>query len=91
MCDIHTALAIPQPTVSRHLAVLRHAGLVVDRRTGPRVVYSLAKPEAPALRALWQFLREVLPQDEAVRADRARLRQARLNSGPTSLTEVTPG
>ena len=32
----------PQSTVSRHLATLRHAGLVTTRRDGPRVQYRLA-------------------------------------------------
>lgn len=35
-------LGQPQSTVSRHLGVLRHAGLVIPRRNGPRVQYRLA-------------------------------------------------
>ncbi|WP_415789402.1 ArsR/SmtB family transcription factor [Deinococcus saxicola] len=35
-------LGQPQSTVSRHLGVLRHAGLVTPRRDGPRVQYRLA-------------------------------------------------
>ncbi|MHC5109471.1 MAG: ArsR/SmtB family transcription factor [Planctomycetota bacterium] len=31
----------PQSTVSRHLKVLREAGLIVDRRDGPTVLYSV--------------------------------------------------
>jgi DNA-binding transcriptional ArsR family regulator len=37
-----TALALPQPTVSKHLRVLREAGVVTVRVDGPRRVYSLA-------------------------------------------------
>jgi DNA-binding transcriptional ArsR family regulator len=43
--DVHTLVAIlevPQPTVSQHLAVLRHAKLVKQRRSGRNVYYSLA-------------------------------------------------
>jgi len=32
---------LSQPTISRHLAVLKEADLVADRRQGQRVVYSL--------------------------------------------------
>jgi predicted transcriptional regulator len=32
---------LSQPTISRHLAVLKQAGLVDSRRSGQRVVYSL--------------------------------------------------
>jgi ArsR family transcriptional regulator len=35
------ALDMPQPTVSRHLAVLRNRMLVVTKRDGPSVTYSL--------------------------------------------------
>lgn len=33
---------MPQPTVSRHLKVLRERQLVATRREGPSVLYSLA-------------------------------------------------
>jgi len=36
------ALQIPQPTVSRHLAVLRQRGLVIADRDGSAVYYRLA-------------------------------------------------
>ncbi len=34
-------LKLPQPTVSRHLAILRMAGLVDNRREGKEIHYSL--------------------------------------------------
>ncbi len=37
-------LDIPQPTVSRHLAVLRQRALVTTEREGTSVVYSVADP-----------------------------------------------
>ena len=40
--DLVDDLASPQSTVSRHLAVLRHAGLVVARREGTSAYYRLA-------------------------------------------------
>jgi ArsR family transcriptional regulator len=41
VCHLHALLDAPQPTVSRHLAILRHAGLVSARRDGSWVHYSL--------------------------------------------------
>jgi DNA-binding transcriptional ArsR family regulator len=35
-------LSLPQSTVSRHLGVLRHAGIVATRRDGTSVYYRLA-------------------------------------------------
>lgn len=42
LCQV---LDMPQPRISRHLAVLRKAGLVSDRREGAKVYYALAEPE----------------------------------------------
>lgn len=57
VCHLHAALEAPQPTVSRHLAVLRHTGLVRARRDGAWVHYSLTEAAetwlAPAL-AHWR-------------------------------------
>jgi ArsR family transcriptional regulator, arsenate/arsenite/antimonite-responsive transcriptional repressor len=41
VCELGSALGLPQPLVSRHLACLRNAGLVLDHREGMRVRYSL--------------------------------------------------
>ena len=38
---LRRTLALPQPTVSHHLALLRSAGLVANRRDGQQVFYSL--------------------------------------------------
>ena len=41
--DIADAIGLSQPTASRHLAILREAEVVVDRREGQQVYYSLNK------------------------------------------------
>ena len=43
VCHLHEALALPQPTVSRHLAYLRKHGLVIGRKEGLWVHYRLAR------------------------------------------------
>jgi ArsR family transcriptional regulator len=42
VCHIEGALGLPQPTVSRHLGVLRNGGVVATRREGTWVYYRLA-------------------------------------------------
>jgi ArsR family transcriptional regulator, arsenate/arsenite/antimonite-responsive transcriptional repressor len=42
VCDLMAILDLPQSTVSRHLATLRHVGLVEDRRQGVWMYYRLA-------------------------------------------------
>ncbi len=41
VCELTHALGVIQPKVSRHLALMREAGLVVDRREGQWVYYRL--------------------------------------------------
>lgn len=42
VCDLMAILDLPQSTVSRHLATLRNAELVTDRRQGVWMYYRLA-------------------------------------------------
>jgi ArsR family transcriptional regulator len=44
VCDLVALLRLPQPTVSRHLAYLRRAGLVTARREPKYAYYRLAEP-----------------------------------------------
>ena len=52
VCDIHESLQISQPKASRHLAYLRRAGLVTDRKKGLWVHYRLAQQHDPGLSEL---------------------------------------
>ena len=46
VCELVHALGLIQPKVSRHLAAMRDAGLVVDRRQGQWIYYRL-NPDLP--------------------------------------------
>ncbi len=47
VCDLCTALDESQPKISRHLAMLRESGLLLDRKQGKWVHYRLS-PHMPA-------------------------------------------
>ncbi len=47
VCELTAALEIVQPKVSRHLAILRETGLVLDRREGLWIHYRI-HPDLPA-------------------------------------------
>ncbi|CAN5733930.1 hypothetical protein BH23GEM3_BH23GEM3_24510 [soil metagenome] len=67
VCDLQSALDAAQSRLSFHLKTLKTAGLVVDRREGRWVYYSL---DPDALDAMAAVLREVRPSaGEALRAD----------------------
>ncbi|HET9951136.1 MAG TPA: metalloregulator ArsR/SmtB family transcription factor [Candidatus Eisenbacteria bacterium] len=76
VCQVQAVLRLAPSTVSKHLAILRTAGLVEDRRDGKWTEYALSKdgPNSfadPVLR----MLRGPLDRDPAVVADRKRLRE----------------
>jgi ArsR family transcriptional regulator len=76
VCDLQAVLEIPQPTISRHLAALRHAGLVQDVRNGTRVVYSLTPADTPQLKLLEDFLDQTCPYEDTLRTDLERFKAA---------------
>lgn len=61
-------LDVPQPTVSRHLAILRERSLVAAQRDGALVVYSLSDDAIiEVLDSMRQILRDVLDrQSDAI-------------------------
>ncbi len=73
VCDLCEVLGSPQPKVSRHLAVLREAGLVQVRRDGKWKFYALAPPPTPLHRTLLRCVRSCLGELEELQADRERL------------------
>jgi len=75
VCDLQGILELPQHAVSRHLAVLRHAGLVADHRHGQRVLYSLVREAGAELAALQRLLQDCCPANETFCKDLERLRQ----------------
>jgi ArsR family transcriptional regulator len=89
VCDIQHVLDAAQPTVSRHLAYLRNAGLVRDRRDGYRIFYRLADQKDSAKRLLYRFLREIGTADDTFDADNRQLRSV-IKAGACTLSEWKP-
>ena len=75
VCHIHESLRIPQPKASRHLAYLRHAGLVDTRREGLWVHYRMASLTDPVLGAIGGAVRHALTHIDVVQRDAQRLRK----------------
>lgn len=73
VCDLCTALEQSQPKISRHLAMLRESGLLLDSRQGKWVHYRLS-PHMPAWAA------QIIEQARAsqLEASQALVRQLRL-------------
>ena len=73
VCDIHGSLGLPQPTVSRHLAYLRKAGLVTGRKDGLWVHYRLAALPDPVAQTVVEAVNHALGHTDAGERDRRRL------------------
>jgi ArsR family transcriptional regulator, arsenate/arsenite/antimonite-responsive transcriptional repressor len=67
--DLQAVLDLPQPTVSRHLQVLRRADLVADTPVAQFVLYRLRRSSDASGRLLAAVL-DALGQDEHLRAER---------------------
>ena len=72
VCELTHALGVSQPMISRHLAQLREAGVVSDRRQGLWVYYRL-EPQLPAWAADVLTAAEGLAEQAPFADDRAAL------------------
>ncbi len=73
VCDIIAVLQLPQSTVSRHLAHLKNAGWLRDRREVVWIFYSISPDLSPLQKLLSVTLRTTLAENEAAKNDRERL------------------
>ncbi len=76
VCQIMNILDLPQSTASRHLAILKKAGLVIDRRDGTWSHYSLTKGSSEMADQLLAVLTEHLPQTREGIRNRQNLTEA---------------
>jgi DNA-binding transcriptional ArsR family regulator len=68
--DIAARFPISGPSVSRHLSILRAAGLVTERRDANRILYSLVPDRLAA--CVGSFLTAVCPEQIMLRQRRNR-------------------
>jgi ArsR family transcriptional regulator len=73
VCNIHEALDLPQPTVSRHLAYLRKSGLAAARRDGLWMYYRLQVPAEPAAAKVLKATLEAVGAIPSAGSDRKKL------------------
>ncbi len=76
VCHLERALELSQPAVSRHLGVLRMAGVVTARRDGTWVYYSLAPQAHASVEEMLQALAARFGAERTIRADLAKLRKS---------------
>jgi ArsR family transcriptional regulator len=80
VCDIESVMGFTQTKVSRHLAYLKRAGLVADRRQGLWMLYSIPRPENEDQRRVINCLGALLKANTVAQRDAGRL-AANISSG----------
>jgi ArsR family transcriptional regulator len=75
VCDIMAVLEEPQSKVSRHLAYLKHSGLVQSKRVGTWMHYFLRDPLDELTSAHLEFLKKELSRLDWARADTEKVRE----------------
>jgi ArsR family transcriptional regulator len=80
VCDIEETLRFTQTKVSRHLAYLKKAGLVMDRRQGLWMLYSITEPKDEEQKQLLRVIADGLRSNPLARKD-ARLLARNIRRG----------
>jgi ArsR family transcriptional regulator, arsenate/arsenite/antimonite-responsive transcriptional repressor len=75
VCELTDTLRVVQPKVSRHLARLKRAGLVVARHDGKWMHYRWARQGDPLVRHVLDGLRAWMAKDDRMNAERRRRRE----------------
>jgi DNA-binding transcriptional ArsR family regulator len=60
VCELTPLVGADQSTVSKHLAILKNAGLIEDHKRGPNTYYSL---KCCCLEGFWKCIESVLKQN----------------------------
>ena len=91
--ELMEVLGMAQSRVSRHLAILREAGLVRDRRDGTYVFYQIALPNEGGWNEAWDLVRTGLDGDPTAARDAtalARVMEARADRSRSFFDAVGP-
>jgi DNA-binding transcriptional ArsR family regulator len=75
VCQIIEMLGLAPSTVSKHMSILRQAGLVETRKEGRWIYYRLPDREAQTVREILDWLEKHLKYDKIILGDVKKLRQ----------------
>ena len=76
VCHLEAALDLNQSTASRHLGILKSAGIVDSRREGTWVYYSITEQDHATVAKALDVLTKTFGAERALRVDHAKLRKS---------------
>ncbi|PKL75354.1 MAG: ArsR family transcriptional regulator, partial [Candidatus Melainabacteria bacterium HGW-Melainabacteria-1] len=89
-CQIVEAFELANSTISKHLSILRQAGLIHSRKAGRWVYYSLPDPATPEIQTTLAWVQELLREDAVTRQDQQSMADI-LNIDPVELCRRQSG
>jgi DNA-binding transcriptional ArsR family regulator len=89
-CQITEVLGLAQSTMSKHFALLKHAGLVDSRKEGRWVYFALPEKPTHTVRGVLKWLHRSLESDPNVAEDARNLRRI-LKCDPAELCKKQCG
>jgi ArsR family transcriptional regulator len=81
VCGLAEALDAPEYKISRHLGIMRSAGVVEAKRQGTWMYYQLSKARNQLEECLQECFRDCLADHKTVKTDLKRLSKATCKSG----------
>lgn len=90
VAELAAVTQLAQPRVSTHLAKLKEAGLVADRRSGVSVFYRRTEADGSPIHALWETLRQHA-DDPLLAADAQRVEEILNNRGGGTWADAVAG
>ena len=85
VCDIQAVLDEPQSKISRHLAYLKHSGLLRSKRVGVWMHYLIRETVDETCKAQLAFMEEQLSMLPQYREDRKKLQEFQEQKGCEAL------
>lgn len=79
VCMLAEALDAPNFKISRHLGIMRSAGMVEARRVGTWMYYKLVEPRHSLEKCIQECFRDCLADHKTVKADTKRIAKATCN------------
>lgn len=74
VCQIIELLGLAPSTVSKHMSVLRNAGLVIPRKEGLWMYYRLPEDPEPEIKTAIKWVCDSLANNETIKKDGARVK-----------------
>jgi len=72
VCELADALALPQSTLSNHLAKMRESALLQARKDGTWIYYQLSDARQHQIEAIFKSFEDELAKDHKLKQDRER-------------------